>query len=300
MLGIRGEPSILAAAAASGVAVHLDLNVTPVVGQSTGTQRKRAREIPTGNYPDARKLFDDPPTPTPTHEDPAYYNDFMEDIICEGGQAYDVDETQSQDGRGQYTDGQEDMDVHGHEDTDGHGYQGQEDGVDIDDEPLFHEELAHQANSQRRRKSIRTGGYTQDEDKLICEAWMKIGQDPKTGADKKGTTFWKRVWTYFHERRKFEPYKFESNRGDVSIAKRRAFIQLEFNKFCASLENITGRPVSGLGVKDMAFQSLETFKTQHGDKPFTLTHCWTMICECPKFKEQYAAQKKGGGAGGRR
>ncbi|KAE8811160.1 Serine/threonine-protein kinase mph1 [Hordeum vulgare] len=37
----------------------------------------------------------------------------------------------------------------------------------------------------------------------------------------------------------------------------------------------------------MAFQSLEAFKARHNDKPFTLTHCWTMINNFPKFKDQY-------------
>ncbi|XBH58997.1 hypothetical protein VPH35_080321 [Triticum aestivum] len=37
----------------------------------------------------------------------------------------------------------------------------------------------------------------------------------------------------------------------------------------------------------MAFQSLEAFKARHNDKPFTLTHCWTIINSSPKFKDQY-------------
>ena len=32
---------------------------------------------------------------------------------------------------------------------------------------------------------------------------------------------------------------------------------------------------------------MEAFKALHNDKPFTLTHCWTMINNCPKFKDQY-------------
>ncbi|KAE8774276.1 Serine/threonine-protein kinase mph1 [Hordeum vulgare] len=36
-----------------------------------------------------------------------------------------------------------------------------------------------------------------------------------------------------------------------------------------------------------AFQSLEAFKTRHNDKPFTLTHCWRIINNFPKFKDQY-------------
>ncbi|KAE8781236.1 putative DBINO protein [Hordeum vulgare] len=56
-----------------------------------------------------------------------------------------------------------------------------------------------------------------------------------------------------------------------------------------------------------AFQSLDTFKARHNDKPFTLTHCWQIINNCPKFKDQYrelqrkrgkkAAALAGGGDG---
>ena len=31
---------------------------------------------------------------------------------------------------------------------------------------------------------------------------------------------------------------------------------------------------------------MEAFKAQHNDKPFTLTHYWTIINYCPKFKDQ--------------
>ena len=32
---------------------------------------------------------------------------------------------------------------------------------------------------------------------------------------------------------------------------------------------------------------MEAFKARHNDKPFTLMHCWTIINNCPKFKDQY-------------
>ncbi|XBJ00943.1 hypothetical protein VPH35_020710 [Triticum aestivum] len=32
---------------------------------------------------------------------------------------------------------------------------------------------------------------------------------------------------------------------------------------------------------------LNAFKARHNDNPFTLTHCWTIINNCPKFKDQY-------------
>ena len=32
---------------------------------------------------------------------------------------------------------------------------------------------------------------------------------------------------------------------------------------------------------------MEAFKARHNDKPFTLTHCWMIINNYPKFKDQY-------------
>ncbi|XBI64860.1 hypothetical protein VPH35_044872 [Triticum aestivum] len=104
-----------------------------------------------------------------------------------------------------------------------------------------------------------------------------------------------RVHTTFHERRKFPPYKFASARRINSIQKRWGFIQQEYNKFGAVLESVETCPVSGLGVGDLAFQSIKVFKAQHKNTPFTLTHCWTLVKDCPKFKDQYAALKKKGG-----
>ena len=40
---------------------------------------------------------------------------------------------------------------------------------------------------------------------------------------------------------------------------------------------------------------MEAFKARHKDKPFTLTHCWVLIKDCPKFKDQYNTLKKNKG-----
>ncbi|XBI73476.1 hypothetical protein VPH35_067220 [Triticum aestivum] len=283
-------------------ATVIDLNVTP--GSSSGgrpfveMQRKQARAPFTGTMPAPRVLFDEMPTSTPTVDDP-FYNQYMEGVIFQGGhdRAYDPDETQSQDGRAQYVPDEEADDRadynHGdswHEDDDIYVKGEDEDeanDVDISGAPLFIDELTQRAEAQKKRLSIRTGSYTQDEDKLICQCWMEISQDPRTGAQQKGIVFWTRVHKTFRERKMFEPYQITSNRGIGSIQKRWLFIQQECNKYCAAFESVEARPVSGLGVGDMAFQSLEAFKARHNDKPFTLTHCWTIINNCPKFKDQY-------------
>ena len=136
--------------------------------------------------PPLRVLFDEMPTPTPPVDDP-FYNQFMEDVIYEGGQgrAYDPDGTQSQDARPQFVadeeaDDRADYD-HGdswHDDDDiyveGDGDEEEGNDMDISGEPLFIDELTQRAEAQKKRKSIRTGSYTQDEDKLICQCWMEI------------------------------------------------------------------------------------------------------------------------------
>ncbi|XBI18056.1 hypothetical protein VPH35_059946 [Triticum aestivum] len=96
----------------------------------------------------------------------------------------------------------------------------EEDELDIEGEPLFEDELANQAaGGKPKRKSRWTKAYTSAEDKLLCECWRDIGQDPKTGAEQKASTFWTRVHREFHERKKFPPYQMQSTRGWVSISK---------------------------------------------------------------------------------
>ncbi|XBJ09938.1 hypothetical protein VPH35_014915 [Triticum aestivum] len=267
----------------------IDLNVTP--GSSSGgrpsveMQRKQAQLPSMGTMPSPRILFDEVPTPTPMVDDP-FYNQFMENVIYEGGHggAYDPNETQSQDGCAQYVaDKDNEAHDHGdswHEDDDIYceGDGAEEEGIDIGGEPLFIDELTRRAEAQKRKKSIHMGSYSQEEDKLIFQSWMEISQDPRTGAQQMGLVFWTRVHKTFHERKLFVPYQFMSDRGITSIQKRWLFIQQECNKYCASLESFEARP---------AFQSLEAFKARHNDKPFTLIHCWTLINNCPKFKDQY-------------
>ncbi|KAF6988863.1 hypothetical protein CFC21_006296 [Triticum aestivum] len=85
---------------------------------------------------------------------------------------------------------------------------------DIEGEPLFEDDLANQAiGSKPKRKSKQTKAYTAAEDKIVCECWRDIGQDPKTGVEQKHSTFWIRVHREFHERKKFPPYQIVSAGG---------------------------------------------------------------------------------------
>ncbi|XBH56215.1 hypothetical protein VPH35_078109 [Triticum aestivum] len=187
----------------------IDLNATPVVGgSSSGGTRKRARQTPAGGLPDARNLFGEMSS--------AVDEDYMQNLIFEGGApgaGYDPDETQSQDGRGAFTPAagydldqaafmrdQIGIDLDGflldHEFPEDYGLE-EEDECDIEVEPLFEDELVNQsAGPKSKRKSKRTKAYTAAEDKLLCECWRDIGQDPKTGAEQKHSTFWTRISSF--------------------------------------------------------------------------------------------------------
>lgn len=93
---------------------------------STEMQKKRPKVIPTTNLPLARNLFDE----TSAQDDRAYYQDFMEHIIFEdgaGGEGYNGEETQSQDGCDRINGGQDVDDMVGHqEEADGQGEQWQQ------------------------------------------------------------------------------------------------------------------------------------------------------------------------------
>ncbi|KAE8787779.1 Auxin response factor 3 [Hordeum vulgare] len=184
----------------------------------------------------------------------------------------------------------------GHDFLEDYGLDEEDDEVYIDGESLFFEqELTSQANAKKKRKSKQTKSYTKDEDKLLCECWRDIDQNPKIGSEKKASAFWQQVHREFHERKKFKPYQIESKRGWVLLGKRSRVIQQECNKFCAILESIEARTVSGLSIKDMVFEALKAFRAQYESKSFYLTHCWMISNREEKFKAQCAAIKARGG-----
>ncbi|KAE8767144.1 Serine/threonine-protein kinase mph1 [Hordeum vulgare] len=102
------------------------------------------------------------------------------------GDAFDPEETYSQDGSGEFVADEDfEADAHGdswHEDDDiyceGEGDE-EEECIDIVGEPLFIDELTQRAEAQKRKKIICTGSYSEKEDKLMCENWMKVVQDPR-------------------------------------------------------------------------------------------------------------------------
>ncbi|KAK1616887.1 hypothetical protein QYE76_022404 [Lolium multiflorum] len=91
--------------------------------------------------------------------------------------------------------------------------------INIEEEPLFVEGLTQAAAAQARarRVSKRTANYTEKEDKMIVNAWLTIGQDALTGAEQKGTAFWRRIYEYFHEHRKYGQERVEMKAKEIEL-----------------------------------------------------------------------------------
>ncbi|KAE8766767.1 Eyes absent-like protein 4 [Hordeum vulgare] len=131
--------------------------------------RKHQPEMPADMLTGARNLFDGMPAVV----DDDIANRFFENIIFVGLYGFPLD----------------------HEFSEEYGLKEEDDDMDIDGGLLFEEELANQivvvAKPKHKRK--RMNAYTPVEDKLLCECWRDIRQDPKIGVEEKWSALWTRV-----------------------------------------------------------------------------------------------------------
>jgi len=92
----------------------------------------------------------------------------------------------------------------------------------------------------------RSKKFDQEEDKVICAAWLQVSKDPIHGANQRLATFWGRVRAFFDANKKTD-----SERTDNSLMHRWMTIQKEVNKFCSAYDKILRRNASGKTIQDM-------------------------------------------------
>lgn len=98
--------------------------------------------------------------------------------------------------------------------------------------------------TKRRQRGI---NFTIDEDIKLVSAWLNVSLDAVTSTDEKHATFWERIWSTFHNDKKF-------NRTRDSLNSRWQTVQKETNKFCGCLAQIENRNESGKTEHDKVFQ----------------------------------------------
>ena len=144
--------------------------------------------------------------------------------------------------------------------------------ADIDGAPLFYTEPTQQATAvcveddeeeydaadpalgafteeaKKKGESHRGTGFTEKEDKCLCDSWLAVSHDSINGAQQKGNVYWRKVIQEYHERKLHEPYNMHSSRTNESIWKRWTYIKQETSKFCAAMDHVIAHPESGTGV----------------------------------------------------
>ena len=88
---------------------------------------------------------------------------------------------------------------------------------------------------------------TVDEDIKLVSAWLNVSLDVMTSTDQKHTRFWDRIWSIFHNDKKFNRSKDFLNSWWLTIQK-------ETNKFCGYLAQIENRNESGKTEHDKVFR----------------------------------------------
>ncbi|CAL5368173.1 unnamed protein product [Camellia sinensis] len=133
------------------------------------------------------------------------------------------------------------------------------------------------------KKPQRGGNFTIEEDKLLVSAWLNISLDAVHGNEQKRSTYWKRVWDFFHEHKKFE-----SNRNENSLINRWSTIQLAMNKLCGCYTQIESLHQSGINEDDKAKIMYKKLKKS----TFQFEHYWIMLRDQPKWVVESEKKKQ--------
>ena len=84
--------------------------------------------------------------------------------------------------------------------------------------------------------SRRGGGFTKEEDAIICSAFLNVSKDPITGVNQSSGGYYKRMHLYYE--------------GQLAVQGRWGTIQKALNRFCGIKSAIHRRNESGKNEQD--------------------------------------------------
>lgn len=91
----------------------------------------------------------------------------------------------------------------------------------------------------------RSKNFSKEEDKLLVSAWLNVSLDPVHGVDQSRSTYWKRIYEFFHINKTFD-----SDRTQSSLMSRWSGIQHDCNSYAGCVSKIETRNQSGLSIAD--------------------------------------------------
>ncbi|KAL4607507.1 hypothetical protein ACB092_09G179600 [Castanea dentata] len=111
--------------------------------------------------------------------------------------------------------------------------------------------------------------FTVDEDIKLVSVWRNVSLDAVTLTDQKHTIVWDRIWSTFHNDKKF-------NRSKDSLNSRWSVIQKETNKFCGCLAQIENQNQSGKTEHDK-IEDAKAIYLNNNKNAFQLEHCLRIL-----------------------
>lgn len=108
-----------------------------------------------------------------------------------------------------------------------------------------HDQSSQPASNSNGKGSQRTLNFNEDEDMLLCKAWLNVGIDPIHGTDQSSMTYWNRILEYYNTHKKFA-----SSRNANSLMNRWSVILKSVNHFVGSYTQIELAHKSGVTIQD--------------------------------------------------
>ncbi|XP_023644142.1 glutathione S-transferase T3 [Capsella rubella] len=135
----------------------------------------------------------------------------------------------------------------------------------------------------------RSSGYSKEEDKFLCEVYLKISQDPITGHYQSSDHFWDRVVKAFEDGKN----RTWSKRSKKSLQCRFQNIERATKKLHACIRQCENSCQSGVSSDDIFNQAKEMLMQDSRFKSgWKFDHVWNIIKDFEKFKNGVTSARK--------
>ncbi|TVU37520.1 hypothetical protein EJB05_10836 [Eragrostis curvula] len=132
--------------------------------------------------------------------------------------------------------------------------------------------------AKEKKVSHRGGGFSKEEDEVLCSAFLNVGKDPITGANQTRGGYYKRMHDYYNT---FKPEG--SNRSQLAIQNRWGTIQRSVSKFCGFKSAVDRRNESGKNEQDRIDDAVKVYEAREA---FHFMHCWKMLRNEAKWNDK--------------
>ncbi|KAJ1283207.1 hypothetical protein BS78_03G110600 [Paspalum vaginatum] len=121
-------------------------------------------------------------------------------------------------------------------------------------------------------------GFSKEEDRLICSAWLNVSKDPITGTNQSSRGYYQRMHDYFDEN-----LGAPSSRSVKAIQHRWLAIQKAVNTFCGHFSTAERLNESGKNEQDLINDAAKLYEEKES---WTFEHCWNMLRYEPKWSDR--------------